>query len=396
MILKANIKEAASSLYGAKQRTILALIGIIIGIGSVIAMVSIGTIVEEESLRQFKDMGTDILTIRKSFGGDQKRGSQTSISLEDAIGITSACSSISEVAPYIQSSLQTRYAGKELYANCMGVTESFQDLNKIRVKAGRFISNLDTFSYFCVIGGNLAAKLQNLGLQEPVGKKIKAGDHLFTVTGVIEDVPMGGLRPYGMNDGIIIPITTAKRVLEKAEITNIMARMAPDVHHTRAQQEISAYIKRKVKGANMRVMSAEELIERMEKQMKLFTLLLGAVGSISLIVGGVGVMNVMLVSVAERRKEIGIRRALGAKRGDIQSQFLIESMILSIIGGIFGIGLGVTASYVISYFSKWQFLMSYMAILLGFGVSSAVGIFFGFYPARQAARLDPITALRSE
>ena len=144
------------------------------------------------------------------------------------------------------------------------------------------------------------------------------------------------------------------------------------------------------------MMSAEELIERMEKQMKLFTLLLGAVGSISLIVGGVGVMNVMLVSVTERRREIGIRRALGAKRGGIQSQFLIESMILSIIGGIFGIGLGVAASYVIAHFSKWEFLISYPAILLGFGVSSVVGIFFGFYPAHQAARLDPIAALRSD
>jgi len=396
MIIKANIKEAAGSLYGAKQRTILALIGIIIGIGSVIAMISVGTIVEEESLRQFKDMGTDILTIRKSFGGDKIRGRQKTISLGDAKGIPSVCPSIIEVAPYIQSSLQVRYAGKELNATCMGVTESFRDINKIRVKAGRFISDLDTFGYFCVIGGDLAAKLQNLGLQKPVGEKIKAGDHLFTVAGVIENVPMGGLRPYGLNDGIFIPITTSVRVFEKAEIRNIMARMAPDAHYVRAQGEISAYIKRKIKGANMRVMSAEELIGRMEKQMKLFTLLLGAVGSISLIVGGVGVMNVMLVSVAERRREIGIRRALGAKRGDIQSQFLIESMILSIIGGIFGIGLGVTASYVIAYFSKWQFLISYMAILLGFGVSSVVGIFFGFYPARQAARLDPITALRSE
>jgi len=120
------------------------------------------------------------------------------------------------------------------------------------------------------------------------------------------------------------------------------------------------------------------------------------VGSISLIVGGIGVMNVMLVSVTERRKEIGIRRALGAKRRDIQAQFLIESMILSFIGGIIGIAIGVSASYVIAYVSKWQFITSYVAILFGFGVSPAVGVFFGFYPARQAARLDPITALRSE
>jgi putative ABC transport system permease protein len=176
----------------------------------------------------------------------------------------------------------------------------------------------------------------------------------------------------------------------------MIARTGPGVHYSDAEREILDYLGKQTRTPEWKVFSAEELIERMEKQMRLFTLLLGAVGSISLIVGGVGVMNIMLVSVSERRKEIGIRRALGARRGDIQSQFLIESVILSLLGGIIGIALGVTSSYVIASFSKWQFLISYAAILLGFGVSSAVGVFFGFYPARQASRLDPITALRTE
>jgi putative ABC transport system permease protein len=279
----------------------------------------------------------------------------------------------------------------------MGVTGSFQDVNKIRIREGRFISDLDLFTYFGVIGESKAAKLKALGLQEPVGKKVKVGDHIFTIVGTLERLPEGGgLRPYGINDATLIPITTASRIMPGAQINSIMARMTPEARSSAAQTEISAYISRKVPGLGMKVRSAEELIEQMEKQMKLFTLLLGAVGSISLIVGGVGVMNVMLVSVAERRKEIGIRRALGAKRKDIQSQFLIESVILSLIGGLFGIALGVLSSYIIARFSEWQFMISYTAILLGFGVSSAVGVFFGFYPARQASRLDPIAALRSE
>ena len=393
MIIKANIEEAAKSLYGAKQRTILALFGIIIGIGSVIAMVSVGTIVEAESLRQFKDMGTDILSIQKGYGG----GAKKTITIKDAVDIPVYCPSIAEVAPYIQAGLPTWYSGKKVFGPCMGVTGSFQDLNKIRVKQGRFISDLDAFAYFCVLGDERAAKLSALGLSEPVGKKLKVGNHIFTVIGVLERVPGGGgMRPHGLNDAIFITIRTATRIVERAEISNIMARMMPGFHNTTAQAQITDYFSNRVRGPEVEVRSAEELIEQMEKQMKLFTLLLGAVGSISLIVGGVGVMNVMLVSVSERRKEIGIRRALGAKRKDIQTQFLIESMILSLIGGLFGIGLGVSASYIIAHFSKWHFLVSYMAILLGFGVSSVVGIFFGFYPARQASRLDPIAALRSE
>jgi len=397
MVLDASLKEAARSLLGAKQRTILALVGIIIGIGSVIAMVSVGAIVEAEALRQFKEMGTEILTIQKGFGRAGGQAHNKIIKLEDTLKIPNFCPSISEVAPYIQGNVEIRLAGEENNGPLLGVTESFQDLNKIKIKKGRFISDLDKYSYFCVLGGEMAAKLVGSGMQgELIGKRIRAGNHIFTIIGILEYTSFGGMRPWGINEGMMIPITTAKRFIEGGEIGNIMARMTEGAHHLKAQDEILTYFKKYLGDINMIVHSAEELIERMEKQMKLFTLLLGSVGSISLIVGGVGVMNVMLVSVTERRKEIGIRRALGAKRGDIQSQFLIESIILSMVGGIFGIMLGVSASYIISYFSKWQFLISYLAIVLGFGVSSAVGIFFGFYPARQASRLDPITALRSE
>jgi len=396
MILGANIREAVRSLYGAKQRTILALIGIIIGIGSVIAMVSTGKIVEQETLRQFKEMGTDILTVRKGGGrGGRQESYLKKIKLEQALNIPAHCPSISSSAPFIQASMQIKYKGKQIYSPCIGVTHSFKDLNKINVEKGRFISDLDHFSPFCTIGKELAEKLAKLGLSDPIGKKIKANDYLFTIIGILENVPTGGMRPYGINDGIMIPITTASRSVENAEINDITIRMKPNVHHTTAKKELTAYF-RKVLGIDLDIYSAEELIERMEEQMKLFTLLLGAIGSISLVVGGVGVMNVMLVSVSERRKEIGIRRALGAKTGDIQSQFLVESMILSLIGGIIGINLGILSSYIISHFSNWHFLVSYSAILLGVGVSSVVGIFFGFYPARSASKLDPITALRSD
>ncbi len=395
MIFTAILKEAARSLYGAKQRTLLALIGIMIGIGSVIAMVSIGTIVEHEALKQFRDMGTDILLINKMSGFSSPHKSKK-LSLKIVHEMTKCCNSIVAVAPYIDTSGRLNYKGKGSYVKLLGVTSSFMDINKLKLKEGRFISDLDGMSCYCVLGSGRADELKVKGLVHPLGSKIKINRHLFTVIGVLRAVPTGGMRPYGINHAIFIPIQTVKRITSDAEINDIMVKISSDVHYTVAKKEIIDFFKRKLPKANIDIRSAEEIIQQMEKQMKLFTLLLGAIGSISLLVGGVGVMNVMLVSVTERRREIGIRRALGARKKDIQMQFITESVILCLIGGIMGIFLGIISSYIISKVSKWEFMISYLAIILGFGVSTLVGLFFGFYPANQAARLDPIAALKSE
>jgi len=399
MIVKANITEATRSLIGSKQRTLLALIGIFVGIGSVIAMVSIGTIVQEEALRQFKEMGTDILSINKGYGsrgpGSMQRESGK-ITLEIAEDIPRYCPEVVAVAPYTSTYGTFKYEGKKWQGPAMGVTASFIDLNKLHLTKGRFISDLDEQTYFCVIGSKVEEQLRTFGITDMVGTQLFFQNKLFTIIGIIEDTPAGGMRPYEINEGIMIPIPLVRRFDQGGEIQNIIARIRPEGNHIVASQEISGYFRKAIKGMEIRIRSAEEIINQMQKQMRLFTLLLGAIGSISLIVGGVGVMNVMLVSVAERRKEIGIRRALGAQRGDIQIQFIIESILLCMVGGLLGIGLGIGASYGISVFSKWHFAVSYDAILLGVVVSAAVGIFFGFYPARQASRLNPIEALRSE
>lgn len=399
MILRANIKEATRSLIGAKQRTLLALIGIFVGIGSVIAMVSIGTIVQEEALRQFKEMGTDILSISKGFGGPGPNGPQRkseAITLEVAENIPRYCPEIVAVAPYTSTYGTFKYEGKKWEGPAMGVTSAFIDLNKLHLKNGRFISELDEQTYFCVIGSKVEEKLRSFGITNMIGVQIFFQNRLFTIIGIIEDTPVGGMRPYEINEGIMIPIPLVRRFEQGGEIQNIIARIRPDGNHIVASRQVTDYFQKAVKGLTVRIRSAEEIINQMQKQMQLFTLLLGAIGSISLIVGGVGVMNVMLVSVTERKKEIGIRRALGAQRGDIQIQFIIESIMLCMVGGLLGIGLGIGASYGISLFSKWHFAVSYDAILLGVVVSATVGIFFGFYPARQASRLNPIEALRSE
>lgn len=406
MILKANLKEALRSLYSAKQRTILALIGIVIGIGSVIAMVSIGTIVQNEALRQFKEMGTDILSIEKDFvnasgapgatGGKQSAGSK--IKLNDVLAIPTNCAAVGVVAPTVNTGGgETTYNGKKLErASVMGVTESFLIINKLGIKSGRFLSDLDEQSRYCVVGNGIGNEIMRHGTGSVVGETIRVGESLFTIIGVINDVPEGGMRRFDANTSIFVHITTALRMSKDAEINSINARVRPEFTNDIARKQVMSFFASGTKTLSIRVTSPEETIAQMEKQMQMFTLLLGAIGSISLIVGGVGVMNVMLVSVTERRREIGIRRALGAKRGDIKGQFLIESIILSLIGGLIGVVVGVGASRIISHFAHWQFMVSVGAILLGVGVSTAVGVFFGFYPARQASMLDPIVALKSD
>lgn len=394
MILRANIKEATRSLYSSKQRTVLALIGIIIGIGSVIAMVSIGKIVQTEALRQFVSMGTNILTIRKdSVGG----GRDSSLQMKDVFDIPSKCPAVINVAPFILGSGSVSYRGKKIDGTAiLGATESLSDLNKLSVKKGRFLSDLDEYSQYCVLGNSVAHSMMTSGGGEVIGRNLKIDNRIFTVIGYLEEISAGGLRSFDPNGAIFVHLTTLLRVQGNSEISNVLARVREGTANFVAKEQVNEFFGRHTKIKDIVITSPEEMVEQMEKQMKLYTLLLGAIGSISLIVGGVGVMNVMLVSVAERRREIGIRRALGAKRTDIKSQFLMESVILSLVGGVLGILLGLGVSFALAHFAKWQFSVSYGAILLGFGVSSVVGIFFGYYPARQASKLDPIIALRSD
>lgn len=393
MVIKANIKEAFSSLVGAKQRSVLALIGIIVGIGSVIAMVSVGSIVQKEALRQFLEMGTDILTISESYQSNQ--GSRGKITLANALAIPAQCPEISLTAPYISSYETMKFLGEKKSVPALGITPSFFDVNKLNLKQGRFIHALDQFMFYCVIGEKIETQLRGQGVREMVGTRIIFKDKYFTIVGVINPVAMGGMRPYEINEGLMVHASTIKRLSKDYKIQNIIARTAVGTHYTEASTRIRQYYTA-LNGLDVEVRSAEELIAQMQKQMRMFSLLLGSIGSISLMVGGIGVMNVMLVSVTERTKEIGIRRALGARQGDIQLQFLIESVMLCIVGGFIGIGIGVGASYIISYYASWEFSVAYDAIVLGVVVAVSVGIFFGIYPARQAARLSPILALRSD
>lgn len=390
-LLKANMKEAATSLTATRQRSLLALLGIAIGIGSVIAMISVGMIVREEAIKHFRELGTDILNI--SLRPSNAVVGKLTVTPEMVLGLTSL-PVIAATAPYVTTYGEMTFAGRSIQdVTFIGATAALADLNKLKVEEGRFISDLDRRRYFCVIGAGVAEEMRQVGFDRIIGETVQVGSRAYTVVGVLRYTPQGRRR-FDANQSVLIPVSTAQRVFRNPGISNVTARMNQGVHHVAATRDVNEYFQRKAPGLEVRVRSAEELIEQMHKQMQLFALMLGAVGGISLLVGGIGIMNVMLVSVSERRQEIGIRRALGARRSDIQTQFLIESLMLSLAGGMVGVGAGIGTTWAICLFTGWTFLISFAAMGLGVGVASGAGIFFGYYPAWQAARLDPIAALR--
>ncbi len=389
-LARANVKEAAASLISARQRSLLALLGIAIGVGSVIAMMSVGVIVRDEGLRQFKELGTDILSIRIRRAAPHLAALVTP---EDAFRIA-ALPTLAAAAPYMTTQGRISIAGRAAQdVTVVGTTASLADLDKLSIATGRHISDLDTRRYYCVIGAAVASAMREAGFEKVVGEAVRLDSAVYTVVGVLKRIPQGKRR-YDPTRSVLIPISTAQRVFTRPAVRNFTARMKPGAHHLAATQEVNDYFRRKSRDLRVRVRSAEQLIEQMYKQMRLFTLLLGSLGSISLLVGGIGVMNVMLISVAERRLEIGIRRAIGARRADIQSQFLIESVMLSLAGGAVGMGAGIAATWGICNFAGWTFQISATAMGLGMAVATACGVFFGFYPAWQAARLDPVATLR--
>jgi len=384
------LKEASRSLYANKQRTILALIGIIIGIGSVISLVSIGKIVTAEATRQFRELGTDLARLR--FRLDSQDGVLKSPSFIQGV-VSEPC--LRYVAPYLRGQYDTQDNNVEL--GVFGITQSFATVSKLALQSGRFISDLDGTQSFVVLGANIPAALQWKGeLSSFLGREVLINGQAFTVIGVLKPTESMKSINLKLNQTFFIPIKTQLRDRPETKISDGLARMLPDAQTKACAQNIMHYFKLRSPQMEIQVITADQLIERMRKQSDMFNVLLISIGSISLLVGGIGIMNIMLVSVSERKQEIGIRRAMGAKRKDIRYQFLIESLLLSVFGGAFGIGLGILITYIGTLINDWKFFMLIWPMVMGAGVSAVIGVFFGFFPAHQAANLDPITALRGD
>ncbi|OGT43103.1 MAG: hypothetical protein A3F42_06365 [Gammaproteobacteria bacterium RIFCSPHIGHO2_12_FULL_37_34] len=394
-----HAKEGLRNLYFSKLRSLLALLGVLVGTASVVAMVLGGELATHEALRQFKALGTDLLAVSIYPGEDEKLeaiGKAESFSLLQALDLRDASPTIQQTAPYVQLYRSMSYAGNPVNAMILGVTDSFATIAQIKLHAGRFISLMDKYQFFCVIGRDVYETLKKISFKEPLGQHIQIDKNIFVIVGVADEWPENNFLYADINRSIMVPIMAAMILSQYATINNIVLRLLPDANIMQVEDVLTQTLHQLLPGKQITFRSAKELIARMQKQNEILTVFLGLIGSVSLIVGGIGVMNIMLVSVTERRREIGIRLAVGAKRIDIGALFLMEAVMLSLVGGLLGVLIGIVIAYIISLFWHWQFTLFLLPPLAGFTVSVMVGIFFGFYPAYLASRLHPIDALRSE
>jgi putative ABC transport system permease protein len=396
MNMKAHLLQAIANLSSAKLRSFLAVLGILVGTASVVALVSGGELATRQALAQFKDLGTDLMSVGLYQKQPGKSTPRNTLALKDAMALSSQTTGIRKVAPYLRVYYPTYYHGQKLDARIIGTVGTLRDIIKIKMQTGRFISWLDGYQNFCVIGQSLYQKMRRMDIQSPIGQQLRVGDQIFTIVGIAKNWPENAFFNENINDAIIVPLKSAEMLGQNIKITSMVFQLAPNVNLAALKSNVRQTLQLAVPELQLFFRSAKGLIASMKKQGQIFTLLLGLIGGISLLVGGIGVMNVMLVSVTERRREIGIRKALGARRQDILRLFLMEAVILALFGGLCGVLIGLLISRIIAYFAHWAFALFWLPPLVGFVVSAATGVFFGFYPAYRASKLDPIATLRYE
>ncbi len=395
MNLHHTINIAVQNLAHSKLRTLLAMLGILVGTASVVAMVSSGELATQQALAQFKSLGTNLLAVNFFLEGNSS-SAQQSLSATDANNMVSVSNSIDELAPYTNLYTNIAFNGDPINASIIGTTESLAPVIQLEMQQGRFISNFDKNSFFCVIGQAIYQQIKGEFVGNLIGHQILLGNTFFTIVGITKTWPQNSFFNQDVNNSIFVPISTSKILSKYAQISSIIMTLEKGADIDATESAITNYMTDLNPQYKLFFRSAIQLIKSMENQKQILTLFLGLIGSISLIVGGIGVMNIMLVSVVERRREIGIRRAIGAKQIDIQLMFLTEAIVLSLLGGILGIIIGILISYLISEFASWSFAIFLLPPTIGFSVSVLIGVFFGFYPAYQASRLDPIQTLRAE
>jgi putative ABC transport system permease protein len=403
-----TLRIAFKALSRNKMRSSLTMLGIIIGVGAVIAMIAIGSGAKARIQEQIASMGSNLLIVLSgsatSGGFRWGSGSVPTLTVDDAKAIANELSAVKYAAPVLQGVTQIVFGNQNWATVTFGTTPEALLIRDWAVVSGRPFTqgDIDGAAKVCLLGQTVVENL--FGEMDPVGQVIRIKKFPFTVVGVLADK---GQTTWGQDqdDVIYVPLTTGQRLLFGQQFPGMVRSISvqatgPETMKA-AEDQITQLLRqrhrlRAAQDNDFFVRNLTEAMSTAEESARVMSILLGAIASISLLVGGIGIMNIMLVSVTERTLEIGIRMAVGARGRDILWQFLVEALVLSLLGGVIGIILGVGASQIISDIFKWPTLVSIKALLLSFSFSGGVGIFFGFYPARKAARMDPIEALRFE
>jgi putative ABC transport system permease protein len=406
--IPSTLKISLRALRVNKMRSALTMLGIIIGVGAVIAMLAVGTGASEKISEQISSIGSNLIIVlpgsTTSGGLRMGMGSQPTLTRDDAEAILKECSAVQEVAPVLNGAAQIVYGNQNWSTGVYGTTPSMLIIRDWPLASGRTFTEQDirNATKVALLGQTVVDNL--FGSVDPVGQMIRIKKVPFMVIGVLD---RKGQSPQGQDqdDTIYIPVTTAQKKIFGTSfpgmVRTIMVKAKSTEDLGAAERQINELLRQRHhigprQDNDFTVRNLTQIMQVAEQSTKVMTLLLGAIASVSLLVGGIGIMNIMLVSVTERTREIGIRMAVGAKTWDIRLQFIIEALTLALIGGIAGIMLGVGGSKLLSMLAGWSTIVSILSVVMAFGFSGLVGIFFGFYPAYKASLLNPIDALRYE
>jgi len=399
-----SMRMAMASLLANKMRAALTMLGIIIGVAAVITMVGLGNGAQKAIADRIQSLGSNLLFIRPGssrfgrvhFGA----GSRMTLKNEDADALAEKCTTAQVVVPEFSRNAQVEFGANNWNCQVVGTTPDFAIARSFPTTEGRYFNDdeMANSERIAVIGTDVRDNL--FASVDPIGKTIRINQHNFIVVGLL--TKKGQIGWMNEDDQIIIPLTTAqRRVFGTDYLTGITIKVLNDQLVDKAFIQVEKILRRQHRlrrdqDNDFYIRNQSDIIDTFQQTNKAFGFLLASIAGVSLIVGGIGIMNIMLVSVTERTREIGIRKALGARKKDILLQFLIESITLSLSGGLIGILTGISLSYVLSAWANWNTMVSLISVFLSFGFATLVGLFFGIYPARKASLLDPINALRYE
>ena len=403
MLLGEIIKVALQAIRANKLRALLTMLGIIIGVGAVITMVALGTGAQKSVQDRIQALGPTLLTVfpGQSFRGGVAFSTRVSLTMDDDTALLNNRHYISEVVPELQGNLQVQYANQNINTTVLGSTANYYSVHNYDMIAGRMFTNGedDARQRYAVLGGQVPEEL-SANPQAMIGQQLMIRGIPFEIIGVLSNKGSQGFN--NPDEQILIPLQTARyRIFGSNRIRDLTVEVGDLANMNLGMIEIESILRRQHKirpgmDDDFQIRNQTDILSTFQETAQTFGFLLAGIATVSLIVGGIGIMNIMLVSVTERTREIGVRKALGATRFNILFQFLVEALVLCMAGGIIGIILGSGGAIVLAQFAHWNTSISFYAIILAFFFSAVVGLLFGVWPARRAASLDPIEALRYE